>query len=140
MPNRSKDIDRMIAKSRDWRGATLATLRTVIHDADPGITEDVKWRRPSNPMGSAVFEHHGIVCIGILLKARVRLVLAKGASLPDPQGLFNAQLEGKSRAIDFYETDTPRAAPLKALIRAGVAQNVAKAKSSGERRRRSRGG
>src|SRR5512139_4125259 len=100
MPNRSEQIDDIIASTPDWRGATLAELRRVIHEADPEITEEVKWRRPSNPMGSAVFEHNGIVCIGILLKERVRLSLAGGASLPDPDKLFNAQLEGKSRAID----------------------------------------
>lgn len=128
MSNRSEGIDEMIAKTRDWRGAVLSELRRVIHEADPQITEDVKWRRPANPMGSAVFEHEGIVCIGILLKERVRLVLGKGASLPDPKKLFNAQLEGKSRAIDFHEGDKLNEAALKTLIRAGVRQNLSKVK------------
>jgi len=129
MPNRSKHIDEMITNTPDGRGATLAELRRVIHEADPEITEEVKWRRPSNPMGSAVFEHNGIVCIGVLLKERVRLVLAEGASLPDPDKLFNAQLEGnKSRAIDFYEGDALNKAALKSLIRAGVEHNLAKVK------------
>jgi hypothetical protein len=80
-------------------------------------------------MGSAVFEHNGIVCMGVLLKERVRLVLAEGASLPDPDHLFNAQLKGKkARAIDFYEGDTLREEALMALIRAGVAHNQTKAK------------
>ena len=129
MPSLSKHVDEMIANTPDWRGATLAELRRVIHEADPEITEEVKWRRPSNPMGSAVFEHNGIVCIGVLLKERVRLSLADGASLPDPKKLFNAQLEGnKSRAIDFYENDTLNEAALKTLVRAGVEHNLAKAK------------
>lgn len=129
MPDRSEHIDEMIAKTSDWRGAALAELRRVIHEADPEITEDVKWRRPSNPMGSAVFEHAGIVCMGVLLKERVRLVLANGARLPDPARLFNAQLEGtKSRAIDFYEGDTLNEPAIRALVRAGVKENLAKAK------------
>ena len=134
MPNRSKHIDEMITNTPDWHGATLAELRRVIHEADPEITEEVKWRRPSNPMGSAVFEHNGIVCIGVLLKERVRLVLAEGASLPDPDKLFNAQLEGnKSRAIDFYEGDALNEAALKSLIRAGVEHNLAKVKPAGKK-------
>jgi hypothetical protein len=129
MPNRSEHIDDMITNTPDWRGATLAELRRVIHEADPEITEVVKWRRPSNPMGSAVFERNGIVCIGILLKERVRLSLAEGASLPDPNKLFNAQLKGnRSRAIDFYMGDTLNEAALKALIRAGVEHNLVKVK------------
>lgn len=134
MPDRSTVIDEMIANTPDWRAATLAELRRVVHAADPEITEAVKWRRPSNPMGSAVFEHDGIVCMGVLLKERVRLVLAEGASLPDPEELFNAQLEGnKSRAIDFYEGDTLREEALIALIRAGVEQNLAKGKPGRKR-------
>ena len=129
MPSRSKHIDEMIANTPDWRGATLEELRRIIHEADPDIAEAVKWRRPSNPMGSAVFEHNGIVCIGVLLKERARLVLAEGASLPDPKKLFNAQLKGKkSRAIDFHQGDAINEDALKALIRAGVGYNLAKVK------------
>jgi hypothetical protein len=122
----SKAVDELIASVPDWRGKTLAQLRKVIRTADLEITEDVKWRRPSNPMGSAVWEHDGIVCIGIVLKERTRLTLNHGASLPDPKGLFNAQLEGKSRAIDFREGNKLNEAALKALIRAGVKHNAEK--------------
>ena len=102
MPIRSELIDEMIARTSDWRGEALARLRDIIHIADPDIVEEVKWRRPANPMGSAVFEHSGIVCMVVILKERTRLVFACGTSLRDPQGLYNAQLEGnKSRAIDF---------------------------------------
>ena len=124
----SELIDDMIAKTPDWRGATLAKLRKIIHDADPDITEEVKWRRPSNPMGVAVFEHNGIVCFGGILKERVRLTLVAGSSLPDPQKLYNAMLNGKSRAIDFYEGDKLNDTAIKALVRAGVEKNLAKMK------------
>jgi hypothetical protein len=131
MPDQNQAIDEMIANTSDWRATTLADLRRIIHAADPEIIEAVKWRRPSNPMGSAVFEHNGIVCMGVLLKERVRLVLAQGAGLPDPDRLFNAQLEGnKSRAIDFYEGDMLNEDALISLIRAGVEKNLAKGKSA----------
>ena len=134
MPNPTELIDDMIAKTPDWRGATLAELRKIIHDADPEITEEVKWRRPSNPLGAPVWEHNGIVCIGGILKERVRLTLVAGASLPDPQKLFNAMLEGKSRAIDFYEGDEVDETALKALIRSGVEHNLAKVKPAKARK------
>jgi hypothetical protein len=120
MPKRSDLIDDMIAKTPDWRGATLAKFRKIVHDADPETTEEVKWRRPGNPMGVAVWAHNGIVCFGGILKERVRLTLVAGASLPDPQKLFNAMLNGKSRAIDVYEGDKLNETALKALIRSGV--------------------
>ena len=126
MPNPSELIDNLIAKTPDWRGATLARLRRIIHDADPEITEEVRWRRPSNPMGAPVWEHNGIVCIGGILKERVRLTLVAGSRLPDPHKLFNAMLEGKSRAIDIYDGDKLNATALKALIRSGVEHNRAK--------------
>jgi hypothetical protein len=134
MPTRSELVDEMIAKTPDWRGETLARLREVIHLADPDIVEDVKWRRPANPTGSAVFQHNGIVCILIILKERVRLSLSNGASLPDPHGLYNAQLEGKSRAIDFYEGDDLRQDALVDLIRAGVELKLAKVKPARKNR------
>jgi len=129
MPSPSELIDAMIASRPDWRGDTLAKLRTVILDADPDITEEVKWKRPSNPTGAPVWEHDGIVCIGNILKERVRLTLPAGASLPDPKKLFNARLEsGTARAIDVYEGDKLNTAALKTLIRGGVKHNLAKAR------------
>ena len=125
----SELIDDMIAKTPDWRGATLAELRGIIHDADPEITEEVKWRRPSNPMGAPVFEHNGIVCVANILKERVRLSFPAGLSLPDPQKILSAVSEGnKTRIIDLYEGDTVDESALKDLIRAGVERNLAKAK------------
>jgi hypothetical protein len=128
-------IDDLIAKTPDWRGATLAKLRGIIHEADPEIIEEVKWRRPSNPMGAPVWEHNGIVCVGNILKERVRLTFNAGAMLPDPQKLFNARLDSKTaRAIDFYEGDDLRQGALTDLIRAGVELNLAKVKPARKNR------
>jgi hypothetical protein len=129
MPNPAKLIDEMIAETPDWRGATFAKLRQVIHQADPEIIEAVKWRRPSNPMGAPVWEHDGIVCVGNILKERVRLTFNAGARLPDPQKLFNTRLDSrKVRAMDLYEGDPINETALKALIRSGVEFNLARAK------------
>ena len=136
MPNPTKLIDDMIAKTPDWRGLTLAKLRKIIHGADPEITEEVKWRRPSNPMGAPVWEHNGIVCVGNILKERVRLTLVAGASLADPHKLFNARLEGNTaRAIDIYEDDKLNMTALKALISSGVEHNLAKTVKPAEARK-----
>jgi hypothetical protein len=131
MPSPAELIDDMIAQTPDWRGATFVKLRKIIHDADPEIVEEVKWKRPSNPMGAPVFEHDGIVCVANILKERVRLTFFEGASLPDPTGLYNARLDGnKARAIDVYQGDKVNETALKALIRSGVAHNLAKVRPS----------
>ncbi len=117
-PNR--DVDAIIDALPDERGGILAQLRGIIHAADPEIVEIVKWKKPSSPLGAAVFEHGGIVCILIPLKGRVRASFVDGAILPDPKKLFNAQLNGKSRAIDFPIGVKIDAAGVKALVRAGV--------------------
>jgi hypothetical protein len=135
MPHRNELIDEMIAKTPDWRGATLAKLRKIILAADPQITEEVKWKRPGNPMGVPVWEHNGIVCFGNILKERVRLTMVAGASLPDPQKLFNAMLNGKSRAIDFREGELVNETALKAIVRSGVELNLAKKKPAKPRKR-----
>lgn len=127
MPNPSELIDEMIAATPDWRGAAFANLRRIIHEADPEIVEEVKWRRPSNPLGAPVFEHAGIVCTGAFLKGRVRITFGNGAQLDDPAGLYNAALEGnKMRGIDFHEGDEVNEDALKDLVRAAVAYNLAK--------------
>ncbi len=120
MPGPNRDVDAIIDAIQDERGAILAKLREIIHAADPEIVEVVKWRKPSSPLGAAVFEHDGIVCILIPLKGRVRVSFVEGAILPDPKKLFNAQLNGKSRAIDFPVGVRIDAASLKALVRAAV--------------------
>jgi hypothetical protein len=120
MPGRNPDVDAIIDATPDERGVILAKLRGVLHAADPEIVETVKWRKPSSPLGAAVFEHDGIVCILIPLKGRVRISFVQGAVLPDPKKLFNAQLNGMSRAIDFPVGAKVDAASVKALVRAAV--------------------
>ncbi len=133
MGTRSEHVDELIASGSDGRGDISGPAGDLIQEADPDIAEDVKWRRPSNPLGSATFEHDGVVCAGILLKGRVRLSFFEGASLPDPEGIFNAQLAGtKSRAIDFPLGVALPDDAVKALVQAGVAFN--RAKVAGKRR------
>ena len=122
-------IDARIKAMGDWRGATLARMRTLINAADPDIVEEVKWRKPSNPNGVPVWEHDGIVCTGETYKAAVKLTFANGAALLDPDGVFNASLDGNQRrAIDIHEGETVDEKAFKALVRAAVAHNVEKAK------------
>jgi hypothetical protein len=116
-PPASALIDERIESLGGWRGEMLSALRALVHEADPGIVEEWKW---SNP----VWSHDGIVCTGEAYKSVVKMTFPKGASLPDPQGLFNSSLEGNvRRAIDFREGDTLDKAALKALFRAAVAAN-----------------
>ncbi len=129
----SQLIDSRIAALSDWRGETLARVRSLIREADPDVVEEVKWRKPSNSMlGVPVWEHDGIICTGETYKAAVKLTFAKGASLADPSRLFNASLEGNiRRAIDFHEGDKIDEKALKALVRAAVALNTSKARRAG---------
>ena len=101
---RARPVDELIAKTPDWRGAMLAKLRKIVHDADPEIAEDVKWKRPSNPLGSAVWSHDGMVCVGIILKERVRLSFSAGSSLPDPKS-SSTRSSGKVAAIDVSQNE-----------------------------------
>jgi hypothetical protein len=111
-------IDARIEALGDWRGEMLARIRALIKAADPEVVEEWKWR------GTPVWSHDGLICTGETYKNVVKMTFARGASLKDPSGLFNASLEGKvRRAIDFHEGDRPNAAALKALIRAAVALN-----------------
>ena len=123
----SQLIDSRIKELGDWRGEMLARVRILIRQADPDVVEEVKWQKPSNAMsGVPVWEHAGILCTGETYKDKVKLTFAKGASLPDPSGLFNSSLEGNTRrAIDVHEGDKIDEEALKALIRAAVALNAA---------------
>jgi hypothetical protein len=124
MQSASAQIDAKIKALGDWRGQTLAHLRKIIHSADPEIVEEWKWARATSP-GTPVFSCGGIVCTGETYKSVVKLTFAKGASLPDPAGLFNSSLEGNvRRAIDIHEGEKVNATALKALIRAAVALNL----------------
>ncbi len=125
----SRLIDQRISSLDDWRGETLANIRRMIHEADPDIVEECKWVKPSNPWGVPTWSHAGIVCTGETYKAYVKLTFARGASLKDPRGLFNASLEGSTRrAIDIREGDKINASAFKALIGAAVSLNSAKKK------------
>lgn len=114
-------IDARIAALDDWRGEMLGHVRALIKEADPEVVEQWKWR------GVPVWAHDGILCTGESYKMVVKLTFAKGASLEDPAGLFNASLEGNvRRAIDIVEGERIDADAFKALIRAAVALNMAK--------------
>ena len=117
----SEQIDAKIAALGDWRGATLARVRALIHAADPDVVETVKWR------GVPAWEHAGILCTGEVYKTYVKLTFARGAALDDPSGLFNASLEGNARrAIDIPDGAALDEAAFKALIRSAVALNTTK--------------
>jgi hypothetical protein len=120
----STAIDQKIKELGDWRGKTLAKVRDILHKADPEIVEEWKWAKATSP-GTPVFSHGGIVCTGETYKSVVKMTFAKGASLPDPAGLFNSSLEGNvRRAIDIHEGEKINEAALKDLIRAAVALNL----------------
>jgi hypothetical protein len=126
----SRLIDAKIKRLGDWRGEMLARVRGLVREADPEVTEEVKWRKPSNAMlGVPVWEHDGIICTGETYKAAVKLTFAKGAALADPARLFNSSLDGNvRRAIDFHEGDKINEKAFKALIRAAVALNTSQKK------------
>lgn len=112
------------AQASDWRAETLEHIRAIIQQVDPDIIEEVKWRKPTNPAGVPVWSHNGIICTGETYKGVVKMTFAKGASLPDPVGLFNSSLEGNTRrAIDIREGDKINERALKALIRAAIDLN-----------------
>jgi hypothetical protein len=114
----------------DWREETLERMRTLILEADPEMIEERKWKKASNAMeGVPVWSHNGIVCTGETYTKVVKLTFAKGASVPDPSGLFNSSLEGNTRrAIDIHEGEKVDARAFKALVKAAVAQNGPPAK------------
>ena len=124
----ARRIDAKIQELADWRGETLARVRSLIQQADPEVVEEWKWR------GVPVWSHAGILCTGETYKNVVKLTFAKGASLEDPAGLFNSSLEGNTRrAIDIHEADKINAKALQALIRSAVALNTSlAAKRSGK--------
>ena len=121
----SQLIQSKITELGDWRGEMLARVRNLIREADPDVVEEVKWRKPSNPVGVPVWSHAGILCTGEIYKGKVKLTFARGALLHDPSGLFNSSLEGNvRRAIDLGEGAQIDGTALKGLIRAAVALNT----------------
>ena len=122
----SANITRRIEDLGDWRSETLAHIRQLIHEADPGIVEECKWVKPSNPSGVPIWSHDGIVCTGETYKQVVKLTFARGASIEDPKKLFNSNLEGSTRrAIDLREGEKIDEAAFKQLISAAAAANQA---------------
>lgn len=123
----SEQIDERIAELGDWRGETLSRMRELIKEADPDVVEEVKWVKATSP-GTPVWSDGGIICTGESYKSKVKLTFAKGASLEDPEGLFNSSLDGNvRRAIDIHEGEEVDADAFKALIRAAVALNTSDA-------------
>ncbi len=122
-PSPSELIDARIEELADWRGETLRRLRALVHEADPDVVEEWKWR------GVPCWYHNGLMLTGESYKAAVKATFAKGASLDDPSGLFNSSLDGNvRRAIDFHEGDEIDAEPFKALVRAALELNESKGK------------
>ena len=132
----SANITKRIEELGDWRSETLAHIRQLIHEADPGIVEECKWVKPSNPSGVPIWSHDGIVCTGESYKQAVKLTFARGASIEDPKKLFNSSLEGNMRrAIDLREGDGIDEAAFKQLIRAAAAANqAARAQRAGRKK------
>ncbi len=123
----SQQIDAIIHNATDWRGEKLAQLRALIQEADPGVIEEVKWKKPSRPEGVPVWAHAGNICVADILKNAVRLTFPKGAQMKDPNKLFNTRLDSKTvRAIDFHESDAIDEMALKALILEAAGLNTQK--------------
>jgi hypothetical protein len=125
LPNPSGEIDKLIAEIADWRGEMFARVRKIIREADPEIVEEFKW------MGSPVWSRDGIIAVGNAFKGRLNLTFAYGASLPDPDKLFNAGFEGNARrVINFFENDTVNERALQTLVRAAISYNQANLKKN----------
>ncbi len=125
LPDPSGQIDGLIAAITDWRGETFARVRKIIREADPEIIEEFKW------MGSPVWSRDGIIAVANAFKGRVNVTFAYGASLPDPEKLFNAGFEGNARrVINFFENDTINERALQTLVRAAIEYNQTKLKKN----------
>ena len=126
--NASKEIDKLIRETKDWRGEILAKIRKVILSADPGIVEEWKW------MGTPTFSKNSVICIMNPHKGKVKVTFSEGAALKDPEKVFNAGLGGKKwRALDLFEGDKINERALKALVKEAVAYDAAKAKGATRR-------
>jgi hypothetical protein len=122
-----QQIDDIIKQTGDWKGEKLSQLRAAIKKADPAVVEEVKWKKPSNPLGVPVWSHEGILCLAATLKNAVRLTFQKGAQMKDPKKLFNTRLDSKTvRAIDFRAGETVDEEALQALILEAVELNTSK--------------
>jgi hypothetical protein len=125
MPAPAEEIETKIASLADWRGATLARVRSLIRAADSDVVEEVKWRKPTNPAGVPCWSRHGLICTGETYRDKVKLTFSKGAALDDPTRIFNASLDaGTRRAVDLREGDMLDEAAFTTLIQAAVAANA----------------
>lgn len=119
-------IDERIRSLADWRGDLLASVRRLIKEADPDIVEDVRWVKPTNPLGVPVWSHQGLICTGEVYKDKIKLTFARGAVLADPHKLFNASLTGGTRrAIDIRKGEALDGDAFKVLVQTAVAENLA---------------
>jgi hypothetical protein len=120
----SKPINPSISSGPDWRSTTMSRIRRLIQEADLEVVEERKWKKPLNPAGIPVWYHDGIICTGEAYKDDLRLTFADGSSLKDASGLFNANLQGVTRAIVIYEGDAIDEQAFKSLIHAAAALNA----------------
>ncbi|MBI2331148.1 MAG: DUF1801 domain-containing protein [Chloroflexi bacterium] len=121
----SQEIDAIIKDAGDWKGKKLSQLRALIKKAHPAVVEEVKWKKPSKPLGVPVWSHDGIICIADTLKNAVRLTFPKGARMKDPKELFNTRLDSNTvRAIDFHQDDAVDEMALRKLILDAVKLNT----------------
>jgi hypothetical protein len=121
-----KKLSERIQKLGDWRAEALSRIRTLIKQVDPKVIEEVKWIKPTNPLGTAVWSYNGLICTCETYKSHVRLTFAKGAFLKDPKGLFNSGLEGNAfRGIVIHEDDKINESALKDLVRSAITFNTA---------------
>ncbi len=127
----SGEVDLKIASLGDWRGDLLGRLRSIVLTADPEIVEEIKWRKPTNPLGVPTWSRGGIICTGESYKDKVKLTFMRGAALSDPQGLFKDKPTGTRRAIDFRRDDPVASDALAALVREAIRHNLGTATGAG---------
>ncbi len=118
------DIDVKIESLGGWRGERLSRIRRLIREAVPSVVEEMKWRKPTNPLGVPTWSHDGIICTGESYKDKIKLTFPKGSRLADPKGLFNASMNGVRRAIDIREEDKPDETALQDLFREAARLNT----------------
>lgn len=124
----SDAVDAKIESLGDWRGALLTRIRHLIKEAVPDVLEEVKWRKPTNPLGVPTWSRDGIICTGETYKDKIKLTFAKGSALSDPNGVFNAGFAGVRRAVDIRENEELDETALQDLVREAAAFNTASAR------------
>lgn len=129
MATPQQEIDTIIENASGWKGELLTHLRAIVLESDSSVIETVKWKMPSKPLGSAVWESDGIICVADILKSAVRLTFPSGAKFAPDDALFNSRLDSKvTRAIDYFENDLPNRESLQKLVLLAIQFNRAKGK------------